>query len=200
MVTRIAPAKHEQVLHVRQLNADELEKVRAAKRWFKEAAWDEWRTTQPLEFDGYNDEFTVNPGFATDLVSVPTVFSWFIPRAGRYARAAVLHDYLWRNPEKINRRDADTRFRRQMELDGVSLLRRWMMWAVVRAISIGSGRGGPGWRKDAVGVALLLVLALLIVAVPAIAILLSSFVFWIVESLVAVFAPGESVQSPQLMT
>jgi hypothetical protein len=201
MVTRIAPPKHDQVLHIRQLKADELEEVRASKRCFKEAAWDEWRTTQPLEFDGYNHEFKVVSDFPTDLVSVPNIFSWFIPRAGRYARAAVLHDYLWRRPMRINRRDADRRFRRQMELDGVGMLRRWIMWAAVRAISIGTCKGGPGSWKDAVGAgALLLFVALPIVLVPALAIVLSIVVFWIVESLVALFAPGETVQWPQVMT
>ena len=201
MVTRIAPATHAQILHIRQLKADELEKVRDGKRYFKETAWDEWRTTQPLEFDGYNHEFRVVSHFATDLVSVPSIFSWFIPRAGRYARAAVLHDYLWRRPMKINRRDADRRFRRQMELDGVSMLRRWIMWAVVRAISIGTCKGGPGSWKDVVGVgALLLLVALPVVLLPALAIALSILIFWIVESLVAVFTPGETVQWPQTMT
>ena len=201
MVTRIAPATHEQVLHIRQLKAAELEKVRDGKRYFKETAWDEWRTTQPLEFDGRNHEYKVVSNFATDLVSVPNVFSWFIPRAGRYARAAVLHDYLWRRPMRINRRDADRRFRLQMELDGVSLLRRWIMWSVVRFVSIGKCKGGPGWWKDAAGAgALLLFVALPIVLLPVIAIALSTVVFWIVESMVALFVPDEKAQWPQFMT
>ena len=85
--------------------------------------------------------------FSTDLVSVPNVFSWFIPRAGRYARAAVLHDYLLRYPERVgvDPREADRRFRLQMQRDGVSLLRRWIMWAAVRMAAILRGKGGAGW-------------------------------------------------------
>ena len=201
MVTRIAPTEQEQILHIRQLQADELKRVWAGKRYFKETAWDEWRTTQPLEFDGRNHEYTVVSNFSTDLVSVPNVFSWFIPRAGRYARAAVLHDYLWRRPMRISRQDADRRFRCQMELDGVSLLRRWIMWAVVRCISIGKCQGGPGWWKDALGAgALLVFVALPIVLLPVVTIALSTLIFWIVESFVALFAPGETAQWPQFKT
>jgi hypothetical protein len=191
----------EQVLHVRQLKADELWEAREKKKCFKESAWDEWRTTQPLEFDGFNHDFTVVANFATDLVSVPNVVSWFIPRAGRYARAAVLHDYLWRRPMRINRREADKRFRRQMEIDGVSLLRRWIMWAMVRWVSIGKCKGGPGWWKDAPGAAaLLLFVALPIVLLPVIAIGLSSIIFWLVELMVASVTADEPARWPQLKT
>lgn len=134
--------------------------MRATKRFFKETAWDEWRTTQPLRFEGPNCAVEVSADFATDLVSAPGVVAWFIPRAGRYARAAVLHDYLWRYPDRTgcDRRQADYRFRLQMQRDGVSLLRRWVMWATVRASAILQGKGGAGWWKDVPGAAVLLLL------------------------------------------
>lgn len=190
-------------MHVRQLTADELDTLRAAKTIFKESAWDEWRTTQPLTFDGFNENFEVPVDFATDLVSVPGVVSWFIPRAGRYARAAVLHDYLWRYPERTgcDRRQGDYRFRRQMQRDGVSLLRRWIMWAAVRMAAIVQGKGGAGWQRDVPGaLALLVLVALPVVLLPGIAILASSFVFWILETIVALVAPDETPQRIQLKT
>ncbi|WP_082974081.1 DUF1353 domain-containing protein [Mycobacterium sp. E740] len=182
------------VLHVRQLTAEELDAVRAKKRFFKESAWDEWRTTQPLEFDGPNEQFEVPTDFPTDLVSVPGVVSWFIPRAGRYARAAVLHDYLWRFPDRTgcDHRVADHRFRLQMQRDGVSLLRRWIIWATVRLSAMLQGKGGAGWWKDLPGATLLVLLVAPIVLVPAAVILVSTVVFWLLESAIALVVPDET--------
>ncbi|MDQ2637706.1 MAG: DUF1353 domain-containing protein [Actinomycetota bacterium] len=203
MTQRCAPIHKDAVVHVRQLTADELETLRAAKKIFKESAWDEWRTTQPLTFDGFNRDFEVPQDFPTDLVSVPGVVAWFIPRAGRYARAAVLHDYLWRHPERTgcDRRGADYRFRRQMQRDGVSLLRRWIMWAAVRMSAILQGKGGAGWGKDVPGaLALLVLVALPVVLLPGAAILTSTVVFWVLETIVALVVPDESPPPMQLKT
>ncbi|MGE2689806.1 DUF1353 domain-containing protein [Mycolicibacterium pulveris] len=203
MTQRCAPIHRDAVVHVRQLTADELDTLRAAKKIFKESAWDEWRTTQQLTFDGFNENFDVPADFATDLVSVPGVVSWFIPRAGRYARAAVLHDYLWRYPDRTgcDRRQADYRFRRQMQRDGVSLLRRWIMWAAVRMSAIVQGKGGAGWPRDVPGALMLLVLvALPVVLLPAVAIFVSTFAFWVLESIVALVAPDETPPRIQLKT
>lgn len=203
MTQRCAPIHKDAVVHVRQLTADELDTLRAAKKIFKESAWDEWRTTQPLTFDGFNHDFEVPQDFPTDLVSVPGVVAWFIPRAGRYARAAVLHDYLWRYPEHTgcDRRHADYRFRRQMQRDGVSLLRRWIMWAAVRMSAILQGKGGAGWGKDVPGaLALLVLVALPVVLLPGAAILTSTVVFWVLETIVALVVPDESPPPMQLKT
>lgn len=183
------------VLHVRQLTAEELTALRASKRFFKESAWDEWRTTQPLEFDGPNEQFEVPTDFPTDLVSVPGAVAWFVPRAGRYARAAVLHDYLWRFPDRTgyDHRMADHRFRLQMQRDGVSLLRRWIIWATVRLSAILQGKGGAGWWKDVLGATLLVLLvAAPIVVLPALTILVSTVVFWLLESAIALVVPDET--------
>jgi hypothetical protein len=199
----VPPATAAAVLHVRQLTAAELETVQAAKRFFKESAWDEWRTTQPLKFDGPNEQYEVCADFATDLVSVPGVVSWFVPRAGRYARAAVLHDYLWRCPDRTgcDRRQADHRFRLQMQRDGVSLLRRWIIWSAVRMSAILQGKGGAGWWKDLPGaLTLLLLVAAPVVALPALTILVSTVVFWILESVVALVVPDEQPTPIQLKT
>lgn len=203
MAQRCAPVLREEVLHVRQLTADELEQAQAKRRFFKENAWDEWRTTQPLKFDEPNSEYEVCADFSTDLVSVPSVVAWFIPRAGRYARAAVLHDYLWRYPERlgIDHRHADRCFRRQMQRDGVSLLRRWIMWAAVRSASILRGKGGAGWWKDAViAIPLLLLIALPIVILPVVTIAISTVAFWLVESFVALLVPDEAPVPLQMKT
>lgn len=197
------PTDQAAVLHVRQLTATELDTVQAAKRFFKESAWDEWRTTRPLRFDGPNEAFEIDTNFATDLVSVPGAVAWFVPRAGRYARAAVLHDYLWRYPDRTgcDRRQADYRFRRQMQRDGVSLLRRWIIWSAVRLSAIVQGKGGSGWWKDLPGALLLVLLvAAPVVALPALAILVSTVVFWLLESAIAFVVPDEARPALQLKT
>ena len=102
----------------------------------------DWKVVEPLTYQGNTDEFVVPAGSETDFASVPGAFQWLIPRSGRYTKAAVLHDFLWRHIEEvgISRSDADGIFRRVMlELD-VTFLRRWMMWAAVRIVSLSKSR------------------------------------------------------------
>lgn len=76
----------------------------------------------------------VPAGFETDGASVPRVF-WNVlpPLEGDYAAAAVLHDYLYREPGNLSRADSDAVFREAMGVLGVGWLTRWTMWSAVRA-------------------------------------------------------------------
>ncbi|HVL90877.1 MAG TPA: DUF1353 domain-containing protein, partial [Actinomycetota bacterium] len=66
-----------------------------------------------------------------------------LPRSGRYTKAAVLHDHLWRTPiDGVSFGDADGIFRRCMRELGVPFLRRWLMWAAVRLNSLWKSRFG----------------------------------------------------------
>lgn len=172
------------VLHIRQLTGDEL--IDRQTRLRDKRAWDRWKTTQPLEIAVHNDKFEVAEDFLTDLVSVPNIFAWFIPRAGRYARAAVLHDSLWDRASRdlYDRRQADKYFRLAMQIDGVDFLRRWIMWAAVRLGSLTKVGGKKGWWKDAPAVAMIMMIAIPIVAPPAALILVSSLVFYVFEMIV----------------
>jgi hypothetical protein len=98
----------------------------------------DWKVVRPLRYLGHTDEFVVPAGSETDFASVPGAFQWLIPRSGRYTKAAVLHDYLWRHIDEVGimRSDADGIFRRVMSELGVPFLRRWMMWAAVRFVSL----------------------------------------------------------------
>lgn len=102
----------------------------------------DWRLVEPLVYAGHTEEFVVPAGSETDFASVPDVFQWLIPRTGRYTKAAVLHDYLWRHLDSVGipRSDADGIFRRAMAELGVPFLRRWLMWAAVRATSLAKSR------------------------------------------------------------
>ncbi|MEO5842937.1 MAG: DUF1353 domain-containing protein [Acidimicrobiales bacterium] len=69
----------------------------------------DFELVEPVSYAGNAQTFTVPAGFRTDLASVPRAFVWLLPRYGRYTRAAILHDYLWRNTAllQVSRADAD---------------------------------------------------------------------------------------------
>lgn len=77
--------------------------------------------------------FLIPAGFETDFASIPRpLWSLIGHPAGRYAQAAVLHDYLYRT-HIVRRARADALFREAMEALNVPTWQRWAMWAAVRA-------------------------------------------------------------------
>jgi len=135
-----------------------------------------WQLDEPLTYRGNTDTFTVPAGFVTDFASVPRVVTWLLPRYGAYTKAAILHDFLWRQDD-VTKNDADGLFRRAMRELGVSIPRRWMMWAAVRTASLMRGATPRDW------LAYLLVapISLAFVAVPALVVQVALLVFWLVE-------------------
>ncbi|MFC4373053.1 DUF1353 domain-containing protein [Nocardia halotolerans] len=135
-----------------------------------------WRLTEPLTYRGAVETFTVPAGFRTDFASVPRALVWLIPRYGDYTRAAILHDYLCRTGE-VGPADADGLFRRSLREAGVSVPRRWMMWAAVRL--------GSRLRGASVGAVLVWLLVavptLIFLAVPVLVVTAALLVFWLVE-------------------
>ena len=126
-----------------------------------------WALVEPLVYRGNRETFTAPSGFETDFASVPRALVWLIPRYGRYTKAAILHDYLWRTGV-VPRVDANGLFRRVMRELGVPALRRWMMWAAVGLGSVVKDPGGelrPGWRH-VTGLVLVALPATVFVAVP----------------------------------
>ena len=102
-----------------------------------EAGDNNWKLTAPLRYTAAYQSFEIPTKAETDFASVPVLFQWRIPRSGRYTKAAVLHDFLWRTPvDGVSRGDADGIFRRSMRELGVPFLRRWLMWAGVRVASL----------------------------------------------------------------
>lgn len=70
-------------------------------------------------------------GFDTDFASIPRVFWALLPPTGRYGKAAVVHDYLYRCtawPRAV----CDRVFREAMEVLGVSWLTRHALYRAVR--------------------------------------------------------------------
>lgn len=108
----------------------------------------DWELVQPLVYLGNQDRFEVPVGEETDFASIPRPVQWLLPKSGRYTKAAVLHDHLWKNGKAlgVGMKDADGLFRKCMHELGVPFLQRWTMWAAVRTVSLArSGFGeGPG--------------------------------------------------------
>jgi Protein of unknown function (DUF1353) len=145
-----------------------------------------WETLRALTYHGKVQDFIVPEHEPTDFASVPRMFVWFLPRYGRYTRAAILHDHLWRVavPDgQISRLDADGLFRQAMRELGVPFLRRWIMWTAVRWGALTKPDGRQGWWKEAwrVGLVTLLALPLLLPAAAVIAVTLP--IFYLLELL-----------------
>lgn len=74
---------------------------------------------------------TVPAGFVTDLASVPRALWSIFPPHGSWAKAAIVHDYLY-SSGKTSRVYADRVFLEGMEVLGVPLLKRQLMYWAVR--------------------------------------------------------------------
>ncbi|MFE7802248.1 DUF1353 domain-containing protein [Nocardia sp. NPDC057440] len=160
-----------------------------------------WRVAAPLVYHGADEEFVIPEGFRTDFASVPRAFVWLIPRYGAYTRAAILHDYL-RSSGVVGVADADGIFRRALHEAGVSVPRRWMMWAAVR---LGSRLRGAD-PLDIARFVLIAALAVPFLVIPATVVQLFLLLFWLVELLfwgVAAIgrrAPAPPPPTPQMKT
>lgn len=111
---------------------------------------DEWVLLSPLRYVTYvtkrNIEITVPQGFRNDLASIPRLFQAIVPKVAKHRRAAVVHDYLYRERGNLpyayfTRAQSDKIFLEAMKTDGVRFTRRWAMYLAVR-----SG-GWVYWRK-----------------------------------------------------
>lgn len=98
----------------------------------------QWQLVEPLVYQGNRDRFVVPVGEESDFASVPRPVQWLFPKSGRYTKAAVLHDHLWKNGAAlgIGMKDADGLFRKCMHELKVPFLQRWTMWSAVRIVSL----------------------------------------------------------------
>lgn len=94
------------------------------------------RLIKPMAFCFRRDRlgiqwFTVPKDFTSDFASVPRFLWPVLPPHGRVARSAVLHDWLYCQPE-FSRPYADLLFLEAMKADKVPWLQRWAMYLGVR--------------------------------------------------------------------
>ena len=102
-----------------------------------------WRLVEPFEFwltETPDDVIKVPVGYVTDLASVPRIFWALFPPHGRYAKAAIVHDYLYDNALRT-KKEADQIFLDGMRVLGVPWCRREIMYLAVRLF-------GRGQYKD----------------------------------------------------
>ncbi len=104
-----------------------------------------WRTARPLVyhagFEGSGERYTVPQGFCTDFASVPRVLWSLVGNpVGRYAAAAVLHDWLYATAP-VDRARADALFLEAMGVLGVRWSQRWALYLGVRL------GGWLAWRR-----------------------------------------------------
>lgn len=95
--------------------------------------------------------------FRTDLASVPTIFTWLVPRSGRHLPAALIHDglvehdpgtgphYVSTEGHVIDRVAADRVFRAAMRDSGTRFVRRWLVWSAVTLATIWTG--SASWSR-----------------------------------------------------
>lgn len=146
-----------------------------------------WKVLEGFEYTGKVETFQVRVGQETDFASVPRVFVWFLPRYGRYTKAAILHDYLWRERASkgtLNYVDADGTFRRAMRELGVPFLKRWILWGAVRWAAILKPGGTKGWLREAPQLLLISAVALPIVVPPALVVGAALLAFYAIEVIV----------------
>ncbi|EAO9544549.1 DUF1353 domain-containing protein [Salmonella enterica subsp. houtenae] len=104
-----------------------------------------WRVYEPFEFslsDDNSDVISVPAGFITDLASVPRIFWTPLPPGGKYAKAAIIHDYLYDNALRT-KKEADLIFLDEMTVLGVPKWKRIVMYLAVRWF----GRGMYGKER-----------------------------------------------------
>lgn len=97
--------------------------------------WEVFETfVYSTEVAGNKTIILVPAGFTTDFASIPRVFWRVLPPTGKYGKAAVIHDYIYRTPGvNLTRAQADGIFRDAMADLGVSAATRNLMFYGVRA-------------------------------------------------------------------
>ena len=81
-----------------------------------------WKLVEAFEYHvgGYTSKLVIHvpEGFSTNFASVPRVFWAIYPPWGKYGKAAVVHDYLYKNHNGFTRKEADDIF-----LEGMAVLK-----------------------------------------------------------------------------
>lgn len=92
------------------------------------------RLTKPLTYQANDGRLWFVPmGFCTDFASIPRLLQTAVgsPAGGKYRRAAVLHDYLYRSCQ-LSREEADALFYEAMISSGVSRRKARQLYLGVR--------------------------------------------------------------------
>lgn len=117
----------------------------------------QWLIAEPLKYEvgaeGSGERITVPAGATTDLASIPRVVSNIFPPDGPWAKAAVIHDWIYvtrgtcfrdgfngrTRAKPYTRAEADGILREAMGVLGVPAWKRTVIYLAVRA------GGASGW-------------------------------------------------------
>lgn len=106
-----------------------------------------WRVHEPFAFylsDDNSDVIEVPVGFVTDLATVPRIFWILLPPDGKYAKAAIIHDYMYDNALRT-KKEADKIFLDGMTVLGVPKWKRTIMYWAVRLFGRGMYEKGRNY-------------------------------------------------------
>jgi len=98
---------------------------------------DRTELVEPLVYiSGTGERFEIPAGFKTDYASIPKIFRNIYEPSGPARFPAILHDYLYQKlgagPHYKNRKQSDDLFLEAMQLVGVDLLQRRLIYQAVR--------------------------------------------------------------------
>lgn len=104
-----------------------------------------WRVVEEFEYyigkKENNNYIRIPKDFITDFASIPRIFWTIIGHpTGKYGKAAVIHDWLYRNGIGT-RKEADKIFLEGMRFLKVFCIRRWIIYIAVRLFAFGSWKG-----------------------------------------------------------
>ena len=97
-----------------------------------------WELRETFGFQSALTELVLRApiNFICDFASIPRLFWRLIgpPATGKYRRAAIIHDYLYRFGHLlgISRKQADAIFREAMRCDGVGRIKAGLIYQAVR--------------------------------------------------------------------
>lgn len=101
-----------------------------------------YRLLTAFQYDASGFTVTVPAGFITDFASIPRPLWVLFPPTGRYGKAAVVHDYLYRTPGLVSKAIADATFLEAMGVLGVPWLTRHLLYRSVSLFGGSSYKGG----------------------------------------------------------
>lgn len=91
--------------------------------------------------DKSKENIIVPKGFITDFATTPRILWSVLPPFGRYAKCAVLHDYLCEefHRGRIKRKEVDKIFLESMEAISIPFFTKWSLYLGVRIYAVFKG-------------------------------------------------------------
>jgi hypothetical protein len=107
---------------------------------------DKWELITPLIYDSdvLQKQVVIPKGFSCDFASVPRLPLAYLLAGGTAHKAAVVHDWLYRE-NGCTRKQADETFLEAMKVTGISAWRRRIMYWGVR---VGAGMVWDRYRRE----------------------------------------------------